>query len=594
MNKTRLIILLFMLIHTCVSAQGNYSLRIIPADKDTGFLEKEFSYHRNFTDTVTRSTALKELLGKLYQKGYLEASYDSFHRDSANLTAFLFVGHQWEWANLSNGNVDDVLLDRIGFRERVYDGKPFSISQLNKLTNEILTYCEDNGYPFAAVRLDSIKAENQQISAKIFLTKNKVITIDSIIVKGDARISNRYLGNYLGLRLPSIYREDVIKKISTRLKELPFLSEEKPAQLLFSGDKASIILYLKKKNASNFDFVLGVLPNSASTGKLLITGDGRLNLNNPFGKGESLNFKFSQLQSRTTQVLLKGAYPYLFNLPFGIDGEFDLYKNDTLYLEVKEQLGFQFLFTGVNYLKIFFRNTSNSVLSLDTATVIQSKQLPAYLNLEAKFYGFECRFEKLDYRINPQKGSAVFFNAEAGNRNVKEDARIVELKDPSDPSFDFSALYDSVETKETQFRFNGNLDKYWAVSRRSSFKTSYNGAAIASRSIFQNELYHIGGFHLLRGFDEQSIFVSQYHIVTVEYHYLLSQNSFAYLFFDGAYVENKAVVPATHDTPMGFGAGFNFETKAGIFGVSYALGRQQDNPIEFRSAKIHFGYVNYF
>jgi hemolysin activation/secretion protein len=99
---------------------------------------------------------------------------------------------------------------------------------------------------------------------------------------------------------------------------------------------------------------------------------------------------------------------------------------------------------------------------------------------------------------------------------------------------------------------------------------------------------------LLRGFNEQSVYASQYHIGTVEYHYLLGLNSYFYLFLDGAYVANESLSPATYDTPFGFGAGINFETRAGIFGVSYALGEQNNIPIEFRNAKIHFGYVNYF
>jgi hypothetical protein len=45
---------------------------------------------------------------------------------------------------------------------------------------------------------------------------------------------------------------------------------------------------------------------------------------------------------------------------------------------------------------------------------------------------------------------------------------------------------------------------------------------------------------------------------------------------------------------LGFGAGLTFETKAGIFGLSYAVGKQNSNPLDFRSSKIHFGYVNIF
>jgi hypothetical protein len=49
-----------------------------------------------------------------------------------------------------------------------------------------------------------------------------------------------------------------------------------------------------------------------------------------------------------------------------------------------------------------------------------------------------------------------------------------------------------------------------------------------------------------------------------------------------------------HDIPYSFGAGISFQTKAGIFSMNYALGSEQGNPIQFRGAKIHFGFINYF
>ena len=40
--------------------------------------------------------------------------------------------------------------------------------------------------------------------------------------------------------------------------------------------------------------------------------------------------------------------------------------------------------------------------------------------------------------------------------------------------------------------------------------------------------------------------------------------------------------------------GGSFETKAGIFSLNYAVGKQLNNPIDFSSAKIHFGFLNQF
>ena len=107
-------------------------------------------------------------------------------------------------------------------------------------------------------------------------------------------------------------------------------------------------------------------------------------------------------------------------------------------------------------------------------------------------------------------------------------------------------------------------------------------------------MLRIGGLHTLRGVDEESIFASFYSITTIEYRFILEQNSFLYLFTDGAFWEKRTANAYSLDRPYSFGVGMNFETNAGIFSISYAVGKQFDNPIQFRSAKIHFGFINFF
>jgi len=45
---------------------------------------------------------------------------------------------------------------------------------------------------------------------------------------------------------------------------------------------------------------------------------------------------------------------------------------------------------------------------------------------------------------------------------------------------------------------------------------------------------------------------------------------------------------------LGVGLGIAFETKAGIFNMSYAVGKRDDSNFNLRQAKIHLGYVNFF
>jgi outer membrane protein assembly factor BamA len=139
-----------------------------------------------------------------------------------------------------------------------------------------------------------------------------------------------------------------------------------------------------------------------------------------------------------------------------------------------------------------------------------------------------------------------------------------------------------------------SIDKYWKLAARHTIKTSFSGAYFFSRNIFENEKYRLGGVSSLRGFDDQSIFTPYFAMANLEYRFLLSKNSYFHTFFNSAMVEDARAGKGPFDFPFGFGAGAAIETKIGLFGITYAMGRQLDNKLSFRSAKIHFGYVNYF
>ena len=98
----------------------------------------------------------------------------------------------------------------------------------------------------------------------------------------------------------------------------------------------------------------------------------------------------------------------------------------------------------------------------------------------------------------------------------------------------------------------------------------------------------------LRGFDEESIYASTYVIPTIEYRFLFEKNSNLFVFGEGAWYESNSVSGKFSDTPISVGAGINFETKAGIFNLSYAIGKQYSNGFDLRIGKIHAGLTALF
>jgi hemolysin activation/secretion protein len=148
--------------------------------------------------------------------------------------------------------------------------------------------------------------------------------------------------------------------------------------------------------------------------------------------------------------------------------------------------------------------------------------------------------------------------------------------------------------KTYQFRFRGAVAKYFPIGKQGTFKTGINGGTLFSDNIYRNELFQIGGYKLLRGFDEESQYVSQYAVATLEYRYLIGLNSFFYGFLDGGWAKNSSTKSNYSHTYLGTGLGLALETKAGIFNLAWAIGKRDDLPFNLRQSKIHFGFINYF
>ncbi len=580
---------------------GMIQLDIQLEDRHSSFLEKEeITFVKEFEDEIALNKELYRIRLELFNRSFLANSIDSIRIDSFTRIAHLTVGDSYKWAGLKRGNTDENFLNRIGFKERFYSKKPFYYTEVLQLINRLQNYAENNGYPFATVGLDSIHfIDDTSIEANLRLDKKLLITYEGIEIVGDkVKISKKYLERYLGIEQGELYNLSQIKKIPARIRELSFLKESRKPVVTFRGNKATINLFLEKKKASKFDFLVGVLPRNEVTGsRVLITVDGMFSTQNLLGVGEKIFIEFRQPRPSTQKLDIELGYPYFLGLPFGIDFDFALYKRDSSFLDVEYDGGLSYLFGAQHYVKAFGHAKSSVLLEVDTLQVLASKKLP--LNLDTRFrnFGLEYAISDLDYKFNPTRGWSILTRGAAGFKSIDTNNDILTLSDPAEPEFDFRTLYDSLETKTFQYQFDAELAGYipFYPKRRGVIKVSNTTGSFFSKSpIYLNEQYRLGGTKVIRGFDEEAINASLFSIFTLEYRFIIGQNSYINLFADYGYVESKLPTGKIKDTPLGFGAGMTFDTKVGVFGINYAYGRQFGNPIDFRSAKIHFGYINYF
>lgn len=571
-------LLVLVLVTTFIKVNAQFTLKLLSADSVKLF--KYIKYKPQHKTIKELNKALNVILNDLRQQGYLLADVDSLSGDSLHKTAHLRIGEKFKWAYLKKGNAEMDVLSRLGYSEKLYTNKPFSYSQTARFIEKTIAHYENNGYPFVTLKLDSVTINENVVSAVLNVEKNKLIKIDSIIVKGDAKINKTFLYRYLGIKPMMPYNEAAFRSVSKKIKQLSFLAEQRGQELRFYEKQNKLYLFLNKRNASQFDGIIGILPDN--TGKTIFTGDIKIKLvNNIFRAGETFDLNWRRLQTQTQDFKARVIYPYLLGTPIGTDYAIKIYKKDTSFIDVNNNIGLQYYFSGLNNLKVFYKQRNANILSANGLAFITA--LPDYADITTQSYGLGLVFEKSDYKFNPHRGFFINISAQTGNKVIKKNPKIND------------AVYTNLLLKSTQYQTEGDIHAYIQIKGNSVLHLAAQyGGVFGDAPVFKNELFRIGGLRTLRGFDEESIYASTFVIPTIEYRFLFNQNSNILLFAEGAWYENNGATSYINDTPYSIGAGINFDTKAGIFSLNYALGSQKGNPIDIRAGKIHFGLTALF
>ncbi len=556
------------------------------------FNKKPVPAQQLFDNVPAAYTYLNQLIPGLREQGYLAASADSIVLTDTALYAWIYKGPVYQWAQLSFEQIPAALLNDMHIVARDWDKQVIGPRRMAALSERMLKYCEDNGYPFAYTTLENVVRKEDGIYAAMKLERGQLIKYDSVVIETDMDVSRGFLQNYLGIRQGDLYNESQLRLISKRLSELPFLQEARPWQMKFTIGGNKLHLYLKEKKANQLNGLIGLQPNTVETGKFLLTADILLGLKNVLGYGESIAATYQNLQYKSPRFHADVAVPYLLGTPFGVEGSFDLFKRDTTFRRTAFDAGVRYQFNATDYVKVAYQVFSNRLITADTNYVKFNRRLPENLDVTAKGAVVEFFMDRTDYRLNPRKGWQGRVAGSGLLREVIPNDAITGISDGS--GFDYAGLYDTANMNKYQYRVSGAVAYYVTLFKNMVLKTSYSGGYISGDGLFLNELYQLGGFKLLRGFDEQSIYASQYHVGTLELRLLLSRNSYFYLFSDNAYIQTRYNAASRDDYPVSFGAGLTLENKSGIFNVALGLGKRSGDNFQFRQAKIHFGYTAYF
>ena len=114
-------------------------------------LLRRYKVRATVPDSLSALREIRELVLALQGNAYLTASADEMRWRRDTVRVRLYVGEQFRWAYLRNGNLGDGLLTRAGYREKFFRQTPFLPEDWARLQERILTEAENQGFPFATV-----------------------------------------------------------------------------------------------------------------------------------------------------------------------------------------------------------------------------------------------------------------------------------------------------------------------------------------------------------------------------------------------------------------------------------------------------------
>ncbi|MDX5348494.1 MAG: hypothetical protein LPK19_14760, partial [Hymenobacteraceae bacterium] len=439
--------------------QKRMPIKLITSASDVSVLKK-YKQPAPQPDTLAALKEVRTLVRELQRDAYLTASADSFFYHNDTLQVLLYVGPQFEWAQLRSGNLNEGMLIKAGFREKFYYNKPFRPEEFVKLQQKLLEHAENSGFPFAQTWLDSVELQGTQVKAVLMLDTGPLVTYDTILIEGNTRTTTRFLSRYLQITPGQPYNHERVEAANRMLRQLPYLRLTRSPQVRFARDKARLIYYLDDNRSNQIDGIVGVLPNSdngLAERKLLITGEANVNIRNIKGSGKQVGLQWRKVD-RNSQIL-DAAYlhPNLFGSPLEAGVNFNLFKQDTSFITVIPRI--QFSYYTQRYGKISFFAEYRSSRLLSTKGLQNLNTLPPYADITYTSYGINYLWNNLDNFYFPRKGFLGNFQVAIGNKTI---SRNIGLE---------PQLYDTIDLRSAQITLSGRTEYYFKLGKNSVLLT---------------------------------------------------------------------------------------------------------------------------
>jgi len=572
-KKSAFILILYLLTGNALVAQ------------EEKYLQYEISGEVNrseflgFTDSLQRQVEIQVIFKELYASGYLGATEFDRQIKGDTLSIKVATGKIFNWLDLRQGNLDPALLLRSGFYQKRFENRPFQYQEIVKLFDKILSQLENEGFPFAAMKLDSLSRSENGFSGSLNVDLGPFITFDTLKISGNSKTNRMYMAKFLQILPGEPFSQRKIEQAISQIKNLSYLRWAGEPEISFQNEEATLYLPINDRKVNTLDGIIGFLPNEFEENKLLITGQFDLGLYNVGGKGRNYNLNWQRLSQYSQNLKVGAIEPMVLGSMIDIGASFYLLKEDTTFLNRDFRLDFGYRFKSDSYIKFFGRRQSGDLLA--TSNLREIQELPDFADFRYNNYGLSYQLTKLDDILMPRRGFYGQAEFAIGNKEILENTGLPLV------------VYEGLERKTIQYYIKSDVFKHFYFNNNWGLMTKASGGILVNENLLGNDLYRLGGLRSIRGFNENFFFANKYIYFTAEPRFYFDTYSYFMIFVDAGRIENNLQDIQT-DFPLATGLGFSLETSGGIFNFIYALGMSNSQDFVLNLSKIHFGYTGRF
>jgi outer membrane protein assembly factor BamA len=456
-----------------------------------------------------------------------------------------------------NPSFADTLQANVFYLISFYENKPATSANLGRLSDDIIRYFSENGFPYCDVRYTDPKFENSDLlRLTVDMQPGPEVKIERVVFAGLKNLDAGFLQGYTGIVPPSVFSSNQLNNAQKRLNRAAFIRDAGNYELRYQNFPERGIIIFPITEVPPL-----VLDGSAGYSSRDNEFYGRFNItiSNILGKGRQARFEWAKKDKPSRKLRFVFTEPYPFGIPF--DAEFEFYQDDrdSLFIDNGGSVGLRYLASDIYSYGVAFGLSTLNPESYGR-TILPHKNK---LKLSASFSA-----DTRDSQLNPRTGDYLYLNANFISETVDGDSL-------------FPASNTNYRTAELRW------EKLIPVTMSSTLFGGLWAKGDFSNNLTPDRLSPLGGLGSLRGYMQDQFFVSRLTVGTFEYRLLTSRQGRAYIFSDGAVfqIPGPSGDDAKTEYRSGFGVGLTAAVKIGLATVEIAVPDDEG----FSNAKLHFG-----